>query len=225
MAVLHPALISPDRASSRAGSLPHLIGSEHQIRVPQVMGQAYGFVPDKYPLWEPSLLAMALVHPALISPDRASSRASAAPTGYGSGIRICARQIPHVGVSLLAMAVVHPALMLPDRASSRASSAPTGYGSGIWICARQISPVGVSLLAMVVVHPALMLPDRASSRASSAPTGYGSGIRICARKIPPVGAELARDDGRASTMDLRITAKTPADTPRAFHPRTDGIDW
>ena len=168
------------------------------------------------------MLAIAVVHPALISPGRASSRASSAPTGYGSGIRICARQIPHVGASLLAMAMVHPALISPGRASSRASSlpqvmgqaygfvpdkypcrsepardgggtssidiacqgliasrlTPKGYGSGIRMCARQIPHVGASLLAMAVVHPALISPARASSRAGSLPHLIGGEHQI-----------------------------------------------
>ncbi len=126
----------------------------------------------QFPLWEQSLLAIAVGQLARMLDVPPPSRASLAPTLDLQWTRnLCSAQFPLWEQSLLAIAVGQLAWMLDVPASSRASLAPTLDLQ--WtrnLCSAQFPLWEQSLLAIAVGQLALMLDVPASSRASLAPT-------------------------------------------------------
>ncbi|CAH0201063.1 hypothetical protein SRABI89_01748 [Pseudomonas koreensis] len=105
----------PDKASSRASSLPH-----GALAVAEISVQT------EFHLWERACSRMRCViqmHQCLTGPLREQARSH---MGLGRGGDFGPNRIPFVGASLLANAEFHPDASVPDKASSRASSLPHG---------------------------------------------------------------------------------------------------
>ncbi|MGK3121457.1 hypothetical protein ACCT23_23905, partial [Pseudomonas corrugata] len=81
------------------------------------------------PLWEPSLLAMAAVHPTSMQADPPLSRAGSLPQGMVMNTLFARDAKPLWEPSLLAMAAVHPTSMRADPPLLRAGSLPQGNGA------------------------------------------------------------------------------------------------
>jgi hypothetical protein len=114
-AEFHSDASVPDRAPSRASSLPH--GALVVVEIS---------VQTEFHLWERACSRMRCViqmHQCLTGPLREQARSH---MGIGRGGDFGPNRIPFVGANLLANAGCHSDASVPDRTSSRASSLPHG---------------------------------------------------------------------------------------------------
>ncbi len=157
---------------------------------------ACDFPANKNPLWEQSLLAIAVGQSALMLNMPPSSRASFAPTvGSVPACDFPANTNPLWEQSLLAIAVGQSALMLNMPPSSRASFAPTIWiGASLRFPGQQKSPVGAKLardsggsVCLDVEHASVIASKLCSHSldrcqpAISRPTQIPCGSKACSR--------------------------------------------
>ncbi|SEE64351.1 hypothetical protein SAMN04490188_4874 [Pseudomonas kilonensis] len=155
--------------------------------------------PTKNPLWEQSLLAIAVGQSALLLDVPPSSRASFAPTVWiGVSPQFPGQQKSPVGAKLAR-----------DRSGSACLDVECKAVIASKLCSHSLdrcqpaisrptkNPLWEqSLLAIAVGQSALMLDVPPSSRASFAPTVWiGASPRFPGQHKSPVGAKLARDSG------------------------------
>ncbi len=167
---------------------------------------ACDFPANKNPLWEQSLLAIAVGQFASMLNVPAPSRANPLPQfDLWLSWSFLARHDP-VGASLLGIAVGQFASMLNVPAPSRASSLPQFDLWLSWNFLARHNPVGASLLAIAVGQLESMLDVPPSSRASFAPTVWiGASLRFSCQQKSPVGAKLARDSGGSVCINVECS--------------------